>query len=142
MGLLQTASKAFCDVEPPHPLVDVLQSDTDIPPAARALLADEREALEAAAAGRRDRPRERRRPTAAAAATTSAAASDPAVAATAASGADPNSAMEDPEVRLVFDKLVGGLTKQGRKNAARRVVLDAMRIMRQALRKGNLDDVK
>ncbi|EFJ51644.1 hypothetical protein VOLCADRAFT_87295 [Volvox carteri f. nagariensis] len=49
---------------------------------------------------------------------------------------------DDTEVKVVFDKLVGNLTKSGKKATARRIVLDAVRVMQKHLRKGDLDNIK
>ncbi|GIL72277.1 hypothetical protein Vretimale_420 [Volvox reticuliferus] len=48
----------------------------------------------------------------------------------------------DAAVKAVFDKLVGNLTKSGKKATARRIVLDAVRVMQGHLRKGDLDKIK
>ncbi|GFR45505.1 hypothetical protein Agub_g6893 [Astrephomene gubernaculifera] len=110
-----------------------LEVVTDIPVKARAKLADELNQ------GPSARGRRERRPQAAASADGDAAA---ALAAESGKAGATVSELDEEEVRIVFDKLVGGLTKSGRKGTARRIVLDAMRIMRQQLRKGSLEEVK
>lgn len=51
-------------------------------------------------------------------------------------------AAEEEEVRAVFAKLVGGMTKSGHKARAQRIVLDAMRLMHKHLQKGTLEEIK
>ncbi|GLC38565.1 hypothetical protein PLESTB_001740100 [Pleodorina starrii] len=108
-----------------------LEPAADIPPERRAKLADELDApgpsSGSATAGRRDRRPQRG---------ASEGSSSPGP--SAAGLGLPN----DAEVQAVFDKIVGNLTKSGRKATARRIVLDAMRIMRGHLRKGDLDKIK
>ncbi|KAG2423718.1 hypothetical protein HXX76_015108 [Chlamydomonas incerta] len=48
----------------------------------------------------------------------------------------------DAEVQAVLSKLVGGLTRSGRKATARRIVEDALCAVRRHLKKGGVEDLK
>lgn len=114
-----------------------LEPFSDIPPERRAKLADEladdAKAESSGRGGRRDRRPQR---------TTR----DDSYLSSSASGLPGFEAAlgfsDDAEVKAVFDKLVGNLTKEGKKMTARRIVLDAMRAMHGHLRRGDLDNIK
>ncbi|KAG2491226.1 hypothetical protein HYH03_010434 [Edaphochlamys debaryana] len=120
----------------------------DIPPEARAKLADELEAEEAASSGRAPRGRRVLSPQRASANQAAEATgglapstSSPAAIAAASRGVT-TSDWDEAEVRFVFDKLIGGLTKSGKKGTARKIVSDALRVMQAQLKKGSLEEVK
>ena len=46
------------------------------------------------------------------------------------------------EAAKVFSKLVGGLTKDGKKSLAKRIVLDSMMQMKRTLDEGKMDKVE
>ncbi|GIL45402.1 hypothetical protein Vafri_2656 [Volvox africanus] len=106
-----------------------LEPVADISPSRLAKLADELDGPSASRSGGKGRQiRQNRRPT--------------------RTVADPSSldsswgVSNDTEVKAVFDKLVGNLTKSGKKATARRIMLDAVRLMQGHLRKGDLDKIK
>ncbi|GLI64215.1 hypothetical protein VaNZ11_007410 [Volvox africanus] len=106
-----------------------LEPVADISPSRLAKLADELDGPSASGSGGKGRQiRQNRRPTRAVA--------DPS---TSDSGWGVSN---DTQVKAVFDKLVGNLTKSGKKATARRLVLDAVRLMQGHLRKGDLDKIK
>ena len=49
---------------------------------------------------------------------------------------------QDEDVRVVFAKIVGGLTKDGHKAKAQRILMDALQLMHTHLKKGSLEDIK
>ncbi|PNH02604.1 hypothetical protein TSOC_011406 [Tetrabaena socialis] len=114
----------------------VLTPGSDIPSAARAALADDLAELESSSS--LGRTSSRPRPAVGAAATQSAVSFGASV----AEGAEGSAETEEREVRAVFDKIIGGLTKSGKKGPARRIVLDAMRVIQEKVRKGGLEGLK
>jgi hypothetical protein len=88
------------------------------------------------------RGRASRRPLPAGSLSKGALASSASSASSAAAAAVAASSGLDPEARAVLDKFVGGLTKDGRKTRAERIMADALSLIRERLRRGKLDELK